>query len=321
MKVCAPRSRHLRRPLCELAVVFAATLAFAACAARVAAQTPPTLYSEDAAVRAAASAELRAAGAGAVPSLDPSASGCLDAESRPEKCGAYDLALAEIVSLLETIARQDAARNPGGASAAKDLLWRMLHDPSADPFDLGLDPRWDARTDGKALRDRASALLVEIMALPKTLPEAQASARAVARSRSDTRHWYLLANCAGATMLTGCSYGLYLYDAAGVLLGSRFIRADAPESVGAGVETKLSIDTPIPGLGQLRATGGFGGDVERAVIYRLEVALAPLCALASGQEPLGPASEISRWVDCSLESCSPRKLGAAVRFTDLKREH
>ncbi len=296
-----------------------AALLLAGCACTRASEPAPQkagegLWSDDAAERAAAAAELERRGAEAVRSLDPAASGCLDAEPRPPRCRNYDRFLETSMEVARRLAAREPAGAAPGARPARDLLWRMVHAADVDPFDLSRDPTW-ARTDGPALRRRAVDALDRALDIPETLPEAQVARRAAARADRDGRRWYVVAECAGGSQLAGCTYASFVFGPAGDRPWYRRVRPDAAENPGAEVRVALRFIGAPPGAGALDARGGFGGDLERVLIYRLGPETRPLCELRAESGRLDLMREVDRLVMIDADGCRAGSLPTGVLLT------
>ena len=297
--------------------IVAALLVACACtrASEPAPRTPGEgLWSDDAAERATAAAELERRGAESIRSLDPSASGCLGDEPRPPRCRNYDRFLEASVEVVRRLVARETAGVHPGARPARDLLWRIVHAADVDPFDLSADPAW-VRTDGPALRRRAVDSLDRALDIPETLPESEISRRAVARADRNGRRWYVVAECAGGSMLAGCTYASFVFGPPGERPWYRLVRHDAAESPGAEVRIALRWIGAPAGVGALDARGGFGGDLERVVLYRLGPETRPLCELRTESGRFDLIREVDHLVTIGADGCRAGSLPPGILLT------
>ncbi len=278
-------------------------------------RTVDDLYADAPQQRSAAARRLITIGQNAVPYIDPFKSGCLDPATRPARCKNYDKALREIIAALERIAVEHEPAGVTERNAAKDLLWTMLNDPAEDAFDLeahvGRDP-----AVGAGLKQFARASLDRAMSIPDDLREEEASRRAVGRAQDQELGWYLLENCAGASMYAGCNYGSYVFSRDGTRASFRLIHHEDRDSVGAGVTVELFLDAGLKHVGYLRARGGFGGGGERLVFYRLRPNQTPLCALISSDSQRDVLSSHRKFVSVSVDGCKSLQENSDLTLED-----
>jgi len=273
-------------------------------------QHAAALYSDDSATRARAAEQLIALGQAGVPHVDPFESACIRSDSFPYRCRNFDRALALTVTILEAV----AAAGGDTVNPAKDLLWHMVYSPAGDVFDeLGQRDEW-ARTDAEALRRRALAALGRLMTIRADLGASDVARHAVARAEEGARRWYLLTNCAGATMSAGCNYGSYLFRGDGQLVSFRLIRYDDPDNFGAGFTLSLSFMDREGRLGLARAVGGFGGDLVTLTLYRLGEVQAPLCTLVAADAARELLDHWRRYVTVATPGCRVAERDARVQI-------
>lgn len=271
------------------------------------------LYADDEPSRARAVRQLIAAGRASVPLIDPFESGCILTDVLPARCRNFDRALDSTVTVLEAVATDDR----GDTNPAKDLVWRMLHEPAVDVFaELRQRPEWN-RTDWQALRDRAAKTLERLLAVRSDLGWEEASRRAVAHAERAGRSWHLLRNCAGATMLAGCNYGSYVFAGEGRLVSFRPIPHGDRDNFGAGVKLRLSFLDGKGRLGMARATGGYGGDLVTLTFYRLDDQQVPLCVLSAQHSPGRLLDRWTRYVAVTATGCRALDRDARVSFERL----
>jgi hypothetical protein len=264
-----------------------------------ASQNVAALYQNDSGARAVAAERLVARGQAAVPLLDPFESGCIRSDSFPVRCQNFDRALDQTITILSRI----AGNSRDSANLAKDLLWRLLHAHTGDAFeDLSQRAEWQ-RTNADALRKHAADILDSLMALPAHLSEAEVRARGAAQVQNSQVHWYLVSNCAGEAMNLGCNYGSYLFAADGRPVSFRMIRWDQLENPGGGTRLALILPAGPATIGVVHAVGGFGGDVERLVFYRLDSQQAPLCLVETARTTGHLLQRYSRYVSVDQRGC------------------
>jgi hypothetical protein len=264
-------------------------------------QPAEALYADDASVRSRAAQQLIAAGQASVRVIDPFESPCFSSERPPASCRNFDHAFASTISILHTVAAKTGSDK---ANPAKELLWQIVHSPSRDFFDeLGRRAEWK-RTDGGALRARATQALDALLTVPADLGEKAASRLAVAHARRAGRSWHLLRNCSGTAMVAGCNYGSYLFSGDGQRISFRLIRYDARDNFGAGMTLRLSFVDAEGRIGLARAAGGFGGDLLSLTFYRLGEEQAALCSLsASGDDARRLLEKWQRYVAVAPAGC------------------
>lgn len=297
--LCAARKLGGAARTCG-AIIVMLWLASAAAAKASGTANSDLLFADDAAVRELARQQLTRLGAPAIPNLDPRSTGCQDEVAAPGKCRNYDLFLVEAVRILADVSAVEV-RTRANLRPARDLLWSLLFDPAADPFDLSRSTNW-SRTDGHALRRKAQRALSAAMSLPAR-PSRTAASAAAAASASDAHHaWYILRACAGTSTLTGCRYGSYLFAANEHPVSARFIEVNADDNPGAGLDELRLVLQPgqtLPRLGVLFTRGGFGGDIDRIILHSLGVRQRALCSVSSpsSSQPLaiGPYQELVRF--------------------------
>lgn len=266
---------------------------------------------------------IQAHGASAIPLVDPFSAAnatCLSMETFPaeSKCVNFDLFLASAVPILVGLATSERLR-PAIEAPARGLLWQMLHDPTVDVFDLSRHSEW-SRTDGDALRRVAQSGLDLSMVMPDDRRFDVAASRPGAVSAlGEGIGWVLQQSCAGVTMLQGCDYASRVFSMEGNLLSSRLIPAESPENIGAAVTVDLHL-LPRAGsstIGAIRAVGGFGGDLERVVLYSLGRAQEPLCEFAAAAGSRDLLGRMGEMVDLSSGRCALRPLPDGVRAREF----
>lgn len=293
----------------------AVTLACSPRIQRAAADYVGDLYADDAAVRSEAAARLIEFGQASVELLDPFESGCLDSEPPPARCANFDLALDLTIAILDSVATRTQGAGRGEPNPAKDMLWRITHANVGDPFDLDLLPAWQ-RTDGARLRERALAALDRLMSLPVTISAEDAGRLALATAALNGGRWYILSNCAGGSMYSGCNYGSYVFDQAASLISVRIIRYDDPDNVGSGVQ--LALDAIGESIGIVQASGGFGGATEQLIFYRLTSDQRPLCRLTAPDLSHHLLQSYDRFVVVDASGCTATSRGEELELVNFR---